>query len=71
MTAAVLYQAMIVTTVSHVTEIIVRSAAHTARCVIPHCVWDVHTNVPHVMNQSVRAVLPNARSARRRCVRIV
>ena len=71
MTAAVLYPAMIAITANHVTAIIVRSAAHIARSAIPHCVWGVHTNVPHVMSQSVRAVLPNVRSVRRRCVKIV
>ena len=40
MTVVAPYQAMIATTVNHVTEIIVRSAAHIARCVTPHFVCD-------------------------------
>ena len=71
MTAAVLYQAMIAITVNHVTEIIVRSVRRIARCVTPHFVWDVLMNVPDAMNRFVRAVLPNARIAKKLTVRIV
>ena len=71
MTAVALYQVMIATTVNHVTEIIVRSAAHIARCVIPRCVWGVLMNVPHATSLFARAVLPNARIAKKLTVRIV
>lgn len=53
MTVAAPYQAMIATTVNHVTEIIVRSVRPIVRCVIPHFVWDVLMNVPPVMSRSV------------------
>jgi len=71
MTAAALYQAMIATTVNHVTEIIVRSVRRIARCVTPHFVWDVLMNVPHATSRFAKAVLQNARIARRLTVRIV
>ena len=71
MTVAVLYQAMIATTVNHVTEIIVRSVRRIARCVTPHFVWDVLMNVPHATSRFAKAVLQNARIARRLTVRIV
>ena len=71
MTAAALYQAMIATTVNHVIEIIVRSVLRIARCAIPHCVWGVLMNVPHAMSRYARAVLLNARIAKRLTVRIV
>ena len=71
MTAAVPYQAMIAITANAVTATIVRSAAHIAVCAIPQFAWAAAMSVPHVMNRSAKAVLPNARIAKKSTVRIV
>ena len=56
---------MIATTVNLVTEIIARSAAHTARCVIPHSALDVLMNVLVVMNRFARVVPLNVKSVKK------
>ena len=71
MTAAALYQAMIVITANAVTATIVVSVQRIARCAIRHFVWDVLMNVPHVMSLFARDVQPNARNAKKYFVRIV
>ena len=70
MTAAVPYQAMIAITANTATGITARSAAAIARGAIRQCVWGVLMGVPHAMSRSVVTVLPNARIAKRRSVRI-
>ena len=70
-TAVAQWLAMIVTTVNLATEIIVRSAAHTAKCVIPHFALDVLMNVLVVMSRFVRVALPNARNVKKFTVRTV
>ena len=70
MTVEVTYQAMTATTVNIATGITARSAAAIARCAIRQCVWGVLMSVPHAMSLSVITVLPNARIAKRRSVRI-
>ena len=64
-TVVIQYQAMNPITVNAVTEIIVAVAVHTARCVTPQYASDVHMNVPHVMNQFVKAAQLNAKNAKR------
>ena len=65
MTAAIPYQAMSVITASAATVTIVRSAAHTAKCVTPPCVLVVLMNVPAVMNRFVRVVLINVKNVKK------
>ena len=69
MTVAVPYRAMNVITANTVTEIIVHSAAVTARRVIPRYVLDVPMNVPHAMSLSVRVVQLNAKNVKKLTVK--
>ena len=71
MTAAAQWLMMTATTVNIATGITAQSAAPIAKSVIPQSAWGVLMNVPRAMSRSVRAVLPNARNAKRRSVRIV
>ena len=70
MTAAVPYQAMIAITANTATGITAAVAAAIAKSVIQQFVWGVLMDVPHAMSRSVVTVLPNARIAKRRSVRI-
>ena len=62
---------MTVITVSIVSIIIVRSAAHIARDATTQSAWDVLTAVPHAMSRSVRTAYQNAGNVKRHSVKIV
>ncbi len=65
MTAVIQLTEMIAITANTVTEITAHNAVPIARCVTPHCVWDVLMNVQGVMSLFVRVVLINVKNVKK------
>ena len=69
MTVAIPFRVMNVITANTVIEIIVHSAAVTARCVTPQSASDALMNVQAAMSLFVRVVLINVRNVKKLTVK--